>query len=244
MKFMAMHKHDAHTEAGRLPTPEFMQRMGAYIGAMAASGQLVEGEGLGATKTRSRVSIREGRATVAHGPYAGRGNELPASVAKIATASREEAIAWATALGRELGGDVELEVGKITEPWDLGLAPAPPGAPERYLVINKITGAPEADRLPALVGAAARVTAPATVLAEIVLTPTSQGKRIVTRGASRSVVDGPFTESKELIGGYAVLEMTSMEACLASCLEYCDILRTGGGDVEIDLRPLHALVAR
>lgn len=87
MKFMAMHKHDSHTEAGKLPTPEFMEKMGAYIGGMAQSGRLLDGEGLGATKTRSRVSLKGGRSTVAHGPYTGAGNELPASVAKIAVKS-------------------------------------------------------------------------------------------------------------------------------------------------------------
>lgn len=38
------------------------------------------------------------------------------------------------------------------------------------------------------------------------LAPTATGKRVRLRGGRISVVDGPFTETKEVIGGYAMLE--------------------------------------
>src|SRR5258706_16078869 len=42
------------------------------------------------------------------------------------------------------------------------------------------------------------------------LRPTSQGVRVrLHRGGKLSVVDGPFTETKEVVGGYAILEAQS-----------------------------------
>ena len=43
------------------------------------------------------------------------------------------------------------------------------------------------------------------------LKPSSQGKRIRFDGAKRSVVDGPFAETKELIAGFWIWEVKSME---------------------------------
>jgi hypothetical protein len=41
------------------------------------------------------------------------------------------------------------------------------------------------------------------------LRPTSEGVRVRLRGGKLSVLDGPFTEAKEVIGGYAILEAPS-----------------------------------
>ncbi|MGA8221768.1 MAG: YciI family protein [Candidatus Acidiferrales bacterium] len=43
------------------------------------------------------------------------------------------------------------------------------------------------------------------------LQPSSKGKRVVFSGTKRTVIDGPFTESKELIAGYWLWEVRSME---------------------------------
>lgn len=38
------------------------------------------------------------------------------------------------------------------------------------------------------------------------LTPTAQGKRVTWSGGKITVTDGPFTESKEVVGGYALIQ--------------------------------------
>ena len=43
------------------------------------------------------------------------------------------------------------------------------------------------------------------------LQPTSKGKRVRFSGAKRSVIDGPFSESKELIAGFWLWQVRSME---------------------------------
>lgn len=47
------------------------------------------------------------------------------------------------------------------------------------------------------------------------LRPTSEGKRVRLSGGKTSVVDGPFTETREVVGGYAMLEAASMEEAIA-----------------------------
>ena len=47
------------------------------------------------------------------------------------------------------------------------------------------------------------------------------------------VLDGPFSESKELIGGFAVMELSDMDDAIALCRRYAEIL---GGTLEIDVR--------
>ena len=54
------------------------------------------------------------------------------------------------------------------------------------------------------------------------LRPTAEGVRVRSRNGRLSVVDGPFTESKEVIGGYAILEVASKEQAIEvtkRCLE-------------------------
>jgi hypothetical protein len=47
------------------------------------------------------------------------------------------------------------------------------------------------------------------------LRPTAEGVRVRLRGGELLVTDGPFTESKEVIGGYAILEAASKEEAIA-----------------------------
>ena len=46
------------------------------------------------------------------------------------------------------------------------------------------------------------------------LRPTSQGVRVRLRGGKLSVRDGPFIETKEVIGGYAILETASKDEAI------------------------------
>ncbi|MGZ3184715.1 MAG: YciI family protein [Telluria sp.] len=46
------------------------------------------------------------------------------------------------------------------------------------------------------------------------LHPSSKGARVVFNGASRTVIDGPFAETKELVAGFWLLECKSKEECI------------------------------
>ena len=93
MRFMMMHKNDPNTEAGKPPTKEIVDRMGAFIGEYARTGRFIDGAGLGASKTRTRLVFRNGACTTKHGPYRGE-HELPAATLLLKVSTREQAIGW------------------------------------------------------------------------------------------------------------------------------------------------------
>jgi hypothetical protein len=99
MRFMIMHKNDPHSEAGKPPSKEIVERMGAFIGGHAKAGRLVDGAGLHGSKHRTRLRFRDGRSTVQHGPYQGE-SELPARMLFLEVANRDQAIGWAERYGR------------------------------------------------------------------------------------------------------------------------------------------------
>jgi hypothetical protein len=47
------------------------------------------------------------------------------------------------------------------------------------------------------------------------LAPSSMGARFRLSGGKITVTDGPFTEAKEIVGGYAIVDVPSMEEALA-----------------------------
>ena len=65
------------------------------------------------------------------------------------------------------------------------------------------------------------------------LTPTAKAKRVRFSGSQRTVVDGPFTESKELLAGYWIWQVRSME----EAVEWLKRAPFDGG-VEVTLRPV------
>jgi hypothetical protein len=236
MRFMIMHKNDPHTEAGLPPSMEIIRKMGAFIGEYAATGRFIDGAGLGASKTRTRLIFRNGRCTMTPGPYRGE-RELPAATLLLKVRTREEAIGWAERYGAILG-DAELEVGKVNEPWDIGLMPAPENPPLQMLLIDKADRATEAGgRQAAQKAALARLESEmvdAGVLVRTIrLQPSAKAKRLVFTNNQMRPIDGPFAESKELIGGFAVLELDEMNDAVELCRRYAEIL---GGTLEIDVR--------
>jgi hypothetical protein len=65
------------------------------------------------------------------------------------------------------------------------------------------------------------------------LHPTSKAKRVKFEGDKRIVTDGPFTESKEIIAGFWLWQVRSME----EAVEWIKKAPFGGG-VEIQIRPV------
>jgi len=65
------------------------------------------------------------------------------------------------------------------------------------------------------------------------LTPTSRGKRVKFEGNQKKVIDGPFTESKEIVAGFWIWQVKSMD----EAVEWIKRAPFGGG-VTIELRPV------
>ncbi len=240
MRFMIMHKNDANGEAGKPPSMEIVERMGAFIGGYAQSGKLIDGAGLGASKTRAGLVFRDGQCSTKRGPYKGE-RELPAATLLLKVRTLDEAIGWAERYGKILV-DGEIEVGKVNEPWDIGLMPVPENPPLQVLLIEKADPTTEAGgRSPQQKAALSRLKTEMTKAGVLVrsygLQPSSKAKRLVFTNNNLRVIDGPFAESKELIGGFAVLELSGIDEAVELSIPYAEIL---GGTLEIDVRELEA----
>jgi hypothetical protein len=68
------------------------------------------------------------------------------------------------------------------------------------------------------------------------LHPSSKGKRVRFSGGKRTVVDGPFAETKELVAGYWIWQVGSMEEALDWVQRCPDPMP--GEEAEIEIRPL------
>jgi hypothetical protein len=72
------------------------------------------------------------------------------------------------------------------------------------------------------------------------LKPTSEGFRIRSKGRRLTVTDGPFTEGKEVIGGYAMVEVPSREEAMNVARQFMELHRVHWPDFECEceVRPV------
>ena len=90
----------------------------------------------------------------------------------------------------------------------------------RFMILVKATKDSEAGVMPsqemltAMAGYHEQLAKAGVLLDGNGLRPSSQGWRIEYSGGKRTVIDGPFTETKELIAGYTVLQVKSREEAL------------------------------
>jgi hypothetical protein len=72
------------------------------------------------------------------------------------------------------------------------------------------------------------------------LQPSSKGWRVKYTGEKRSVIDGPFTEAKELIAGYTIIQVKSREEALEWTKRFPNPVGEGA-EAEIEVRQLYEL---
>lgn len=68
------------------------------------------------------------------------------------------------------------------------------------------------------------------------LKPSAKGKRVVFNGGARRVIDGPFAETKELVAGYWIWQVKSMEEAVEWLRRCPDPMP--GEESEIEIRPV------
>jgi hypothetical protein len=69
------------------------------------------------------------------------------------------------------------------------------------------------------------------------LQPSATGFRVRRSNAKTVVTDGPFTESKEVVGGYAIIEAKSKAEAVALTKRFLDV----AGEGECEVRPMHEM---
>jgi hypothetical protein len=118
---------------------------------------------------------------------------------------------------------------KATKNSEAGILPGDPRAPESYEKLMAEMGRFNEELVRAGV-----------MLAGDGLHPSSRGKRMrFTPGGKRTVIDGPFTETKELVAGYWIWQVKSMDEALEWVRRCPDPMP--GEESEIEIRPVYEL---
>ena len=78
------------------------------------------------------------------------------------------------------------------------------------------------------------VTKAGVMLSTDGLHPSAKGKRVRLSGGKVTVIDGPFTESKELVASYALFQVKSMDEAIHWTRRFLEVLGKG----ECELRPI------
>jgi hypothetical protein len=108
----------------------------------------------------------------------------------------------------------------------------------RFMIIVKATGDSEAGKMPSteLMLAMGKfneeLVNAGVLLAGEGLHPSSKGARIRYDGASRTVIDGPFAETKELIAGFWLIQVKSKEEAI-EWMKRCPNPFDGPSEIEI-----------
>ena len=69
--------------------------------------------------------------------------------------------------------------------------------------------------------------------------PSNRGCHVRRTGKKVTVTDGPFTEAKEVVGGFALLQVNSKEEAIAAAKRFLDVV----GDGECEIRELYEVPA-
>jgi hypothetical protein len=70
--------------------------------------------------------------------------------------------------------------------------------------------------------------------------PTALGARVRSDGGKVTVTDGPFTEAKEVVGGFAIIKADSKEEAIQLTRDFLKV----AGDGECELRQLYEMPAK
>ena len=109
----------------------------------------------------------------------------------------------------------------------------------RALIINKMDAELEAGipPSPAVIEGVGRVveemTRAGVLLVAEGVRPSSEGARVTVSGGRRTVTDGPFAETKELIGGFMLVQVRSVDEAIEWAARLSEVL-----EAEVEVRPV------
>lgn len=110
----------------------------------------------------------------------------------------------------------------------------------RFMIIGKATKETEAGILPkpeafeAMGKYNEELVKAGILLAAEGLAPTSKGARVKFSGDKRTVIDGPFAETKEVIAGFTIIQVKSLDEAIEWVKRAPNI--SPGGEAEVEIR--------
>jgi hypothetical protein len=232
---MLLVKSDASGEAGVMPDARLIADMEKFNEDMKKANVMLASEGLHASSKAARIRCNKAtkKVTVVDGPFA-EAKEIIAGFWVIQTKTKAEAIEWAKRVPF-LDGEVEVrplfeledfpvDPQQVNEVWrekeqsgrEAMSAQTHRGNKKMRFVgfvkadTDTESGAlPESSALEAMGAFIEKATKAGVLLGGEGLKPTSEGAKVWYDGTKRRVVDGPFTETKELVAGYSILAVDS-----------------------------------
>jgi hypothetical protein len=242
MRFMVMVKSDEKSEAGVLPDEKMLSAMGTYNEKLIKAGIMLAGDGLQASSKGARVRISNKKTEIVDGPFA-EAKELVGGFWLLKAGSKDEAIEL---LKKAPFKDGEVEIRPLYEAEDFGGPadqPVPPPTPrkpgtQRYILLlkaDKFTeagGQPSEQLMSEMGDLMVELGSSGALLSGDGLKPSKEGARVVFTDGKRSVVDGPFTESKEIIAGFSVVQAKTREEAVEWGRRMLDIHMRGVGATE------------
>src|SRR5690242_2945811 len=174
-------------------------------------------------------------------PIVERAGSLLRAVWILDVASRAAAVELARGAP---GGDATLEIREAFTPQDFGApadTPPPPPPPPvkpghaRYIAFIRQDAVAESSTHPKQESMAMMdeymepLAAAGTILGGQGLKPSSKGTRVRRMAKQRFIVDGPFVESKELVGGYMIVQARSLDEAVDLIRPWLRIHRIGQG---------------
>jgi len=180
---------------------------------LAESGALVCGAGpLAAESAGARVRIRDGRLIVTDGPFA-ETKEIVCGYWVVKADSREAAIELAKRCPYARAGQIQVRQAGSSR------ADRTPTLGPRFLILLREGPDPELRNGPAeyadMVGYTEALEREGKYLESAGLPRKARGARVEVRGGKPLVSDGPFAESKEIVGGLVLIEAADRDEAIA-----------------------------
>jgi hypothetical protein len=216
-----IHENEAQTALSPAETQELLEAHAAYERKLRAASAYRDGERLRPSAEGKRVSRRDGQPRVERGPFAGK---ALTGYCVLEAPSVEAAVELAQDCPLGPGGELDVRPimkGKI--------APDKTSQQGRVFAFAVLGSAPNEqgwidvmDRIDASTGDPFPV---GRFLGGVRLEAPGRGRQIVAGGGRRAVFDGPFLESKEVIGGLFFMRMVSLDeavewACQTAFMPY------------------------
>jgi hypothetical protein len=247
MRFMLMVKGDSDNEPG----PELLMQLDAYDRSLRDAGAWVRAERLRPSRAGCRVKLTHatGQFSVTEGPFADAAS-LAIGYWIVRVTSKAEAIAWAERLpvadgcvelrklyetedfpvdeAEEVGGwrDQEIAYRERAEAAAPAAQPSQTSTKPRFLLLLRGGKTSESGARPAheVLTRMSELMDGLVSAGELSdgegLKPSAEGARVY---AGNRVMDGPFTETKELVAGYLVLHATSRADAAAFAHRWLEI---------------------
>lgn len=269
MRVMMLLKSDAQSEAGVPPHEQMLTDMGRYMERLMTSGALLGGEGLHPSSKGAKVRIANGKTTVLDGPFA-EAKEVVAGYFMLKVKDLAEAVEWTKQLpGAEYTPEAECELRPLFETEDFPVDPSEqPGGwrdqeiearkeievkvpgPEKgqrwisFLRADKNTEAemmPSAELLEEMGALMGEMMAKGVLISGEGLRASSHGAKVLLKNKQLSVIDGPFTESKEMIAGWSMFRAKTKAEAIEWARRCLQIHMDGTGIAtgEIEVRPVY-----